>query len=126
MIVGVRELTEEQRAQLRRHVAAQQERAASRVAALQRQWDDLVIASADAVRDDEHDPEGSTIAYERAQVGTLLDDARAQQAALDRAAQRLDEPKADRCESCGSLIGFDRLLARPSVTTCVDCAQARR
>lgn len=123
---GVRELTEEQRAELLRHVDAERERAAERVAALQRQWDDLVIASADAVRDDEHDPEGSTIAYERAQVGTLLDDARLQQTALERAAQRLSEPDGDACASCEAPIGFERLLARPSVTTCVDCAQARR
>ncbi|MGI8872987.1 MAG: TraR/DksA family transcriptional regulator [Egibacteraceae bacterium] len=121
----MRELTEEQRDALRRHVAAEQARAAERVAALQRQWDDLVIASAESVRDDEHDPEGSTIAYERAQVGTLLDDARVQQAALDRAAQRLPEPDADRCDSCGAPIGYERLLARPSVTTCVSCARAR-
>ena len=35
--------------------------------------DAIIGTLADANNDDEHDPEGSTVAFERAQVGALLD-----------------------------------------------------
>lgn len=94
-----------------------------RIAALERAFDDIVAASADAVRDDEHDPEGATIAFERAQVAALLADARAQLEALERAARRMNEPDAGRCDRCGAPIGYQRLLARPAATTCISCAR---
>lgn len=83
-----------------------------------------MTSSADAVRDDEHDPEGPTIAYERAQVAARLDAARAEMAELRRAAQRLDEADAGACAGCGQPIAYERLLARPAATTCVGCARA--
>ncbi len=50
------------------------ERAATlaRIRAMQADLDAIVDASANVNTDDEHDPEGSTIAYERAQVAALL------------------------------------------------------
>lgn len=39
--------------------------------------------------DDEHDPEGTTIAFERAQVRSLLDQAKTDRAALQDATARL-------------------------------------
>ncbi len=116
-------LTADERDALREHVAAERHRTAERAAALRRDFDNIVTASADAVRDDEHDLEGATIAFERAQVAALLDDAETQLAALDRAAARLDDPGGDRCERCGAPIGFDRLQARPTATRCVTCAR---
>ena len=50
--------------------------ALARIRATQADLQAIVGASAVANADDEHDPEGSTIAYERAQVAALL--ARAQ------------------------------------------------
>lgn len=116
-------LTEAERAGLRDRIASAQERTAARIAALERDFDDIVTASADAVRDDEHDPEGATVAFERAQVAALLADARAHLAALQRAAHQLDEPDAGCCDGCGAPIGYERLLARPTATTCIDCAR---
>ncbi|HVM19670.1 MAG TPA: TraR/DksA C4-type zinc finger protein [Egibacteraceae bacterium] len=118
------ELTDEQRQQLRRHIAAERRRAEGRVAALQREFDNIVDASAESVRDDEHDPEGATIAFERAQVAALLAAARVQQVALTQAAERLEGPDAGRCTRCAATIGFERLLARPSTSRCVACAAA--
>lgn len=119
-------LTAAERDQLRRHVAAERDRTVARAAALQRDFDDIVVASADAVRDDEHDPEGATIAFERAQVAALIADATATLAALDVAAQRLDGAAPVTCEHCGGAIGYERLLARPTATRCVRCAAASR
>jgi RNA polymerase-binding transcription factor DksA len=116
-------LDEQQRTQLRVHVAAELERTAARAGALRRDFDDIVTSSAEAVRDDEHDPEGATIAFERAQVAALLAGAEAHLAALEQTAARLEQPDAGRCERCGGMIGFERLLARPTATRCVRCAR---
>ncbi|MBW3620331.1 MAG: TraR/DksA C4-type zinc finger protein [Actinobacteria bacterium] len=115
-------LTEDERSELLAEVAARRARTAERAAALARDFDDIVTASADAVRDDEHDPEGATIAFERAQVAALLADARAQLEALRLAGDRLAGDDAGRCEVCREPIAFERLLARPASTRCVTCA----
>lgn len=115
-------LTGAQREQLRRDIAAERERTVVRAAALQRDFDNIVTASAEAVRDDEHDPEGATIAFERAQVATLLADAAEHLVALERAEQRLDEPDVGHCAACGGSIGLERLVARPTATRCIACA----
>jgi DnaK suppressor protein len=120
------ELSDAQRAAVVRRVADERARTAARIAALERDFDDIVAASADAVRDDEHDPEGPTIAFERAQVAALIEQGRAQQAALDAAARRLGEPEAGSCAGCGSPIGYERLLARPEATRCIGCAVGHR
>ena len=107
---------------VRERIGAERRRTHERIAALEAQFDDIVESSADAVRDDEHDPEGATIAFERAQVASLLTAARAEVAALDRAVSRLDGEGAGRCHRCGRPIGVERLLARPSSTLCIACA----
>ncbi|MPY92182.1 MAG: dksa/trar family transcriptional regulator [Acidimicrobiia bacterium] len=72
--------------------------------------------------DDEHDPEGSTIAYERAQVLALLRQARSDLQMLDEARRRFDCGEGALCASCGKPIGPERLLALPTTQTCVTCA----
>jgi DnaK suppressor protein len=116
-------LTDQQRAQLRAVVADEQARTRARADALRRDFEEIVTASADAVRDDEHDPEGATIAFERAQVAALLADATARSRELVEAQERLDRQDLGRCGSCGGPIAFERLLARPSATRCVACAR---
>ena len=51
------------------------------LASLRRDWDGVVEASAQSNVDDEHDPEGATIAFERARI----------EASLNRAEARLAE-----------------------------------
>ena len=72
--------------------------------------------------DDEHDPEGHTIAWERQQTAALLRSARARLAELDLAIRRIEAGDHGRCEICGSPIGDERLDALPTARTCVDCA----
>lgn len=115
-------LTEAQVALLRDHISREQARTVARAESLQRQFDDIVTASADAVRDDEHDPEGATIAFERAQVAALLADTATRLEELDRATRRLQQRDGDACDRCGSPIGYERLVARPGTTRCVACA----
>jgi RNA polymerase-binding protein DksA len=74
--------------------------------------------------DDEHDPEGSTIAFERAQIISLLQQARENLEFLDQALEQLDNGTFGICERCGQRIAFERLMARPTAHTCVSCAAA--
>jgi DnaK suppressor protein len=89
---------------------------------LMRQWDGIVEASALTINDDEHDPEGSTIAFERAQVQAMLRRARVDLEDLDRAAQRILTGEYRVCERCGGPISTDRLTARPATRICITCA----
>jgi RNA polymerase-binding transcription factor DksA len=113
------------RAALHRELVAARERVLVQLGALQRDFDEIVESSELAPPDDEHDPEGVTIAYQRAQVSALLDQAREELAALERARQRLAEGRASRCECCGGPISMERLMALPSVSTCIACASSR-
>lgn len=106
-------------------LAAERAQTRDRIAALTRDFDVIVAASADSATDDEHDPEGSTIAFERAQVSALLTAARAHLAEIDRAAERLRDRAFGACERCGQPIADERLLARPTARRCVTCASAR-
>jgi RNA polymerase-binding transcription factor DksA len=89
------------------------------------EFDEIVAGSADSNADDEHDPEGSTIAFERAQKSALLEDARAYLDELDSAAARLDDGSYWTCTRCGGAIAAARLTARPATRTCISCAAAR-
>jgi len=99
-------------------------RAQRRLADLTGDYAGIVEASRDSNADDEHDPEGSTIAFERSQVGTLVRDARHQLAEIDAALDRLAAGTYGACERCGRQIPADRLEARPVARLCVGCASA--
>jgi DnaK suppressor protein len=102
--------------------------AASRTATLDRlerltaQFDEVVAASVGSNADDEHDPEGTTIAFERSQLAALVQQARADLAELDAAAERVSARTYGVCEQCGGRIPAERLEARPTARTCVGCS----
>ena len=96
-------------------------RTLEQISSLQRSFDDIVD-STELANDDEHDPDGSTIAFERAKVIALLGAARAQLEALDAAVARVAGGTDDVCERCGGPIGAERLHALPTTTVCVRCA----
>ncbi|MEP7178017.1 MAG: TraR/DksA family transcriptional regulator [Pseudonocardiales bacterium] len=96
------------------------------ISALSGDLQSVVQASADTNADDEHDPEGSTIAFERAQVRALLDSARDNLVEIDAALARIAAGSYGRCEACGAPIGRERLQARPAARLCVSCAATRR
>ncbi len=82
----------------------------------------VMAASEGANADDEHDPEGATIAFERAQTAALLARTEDRIAELDRARERVAAGTYGSCVVCGRPIGADRLEARPDATTCIRCA----
>ncbi|KGN36499.1 TraR/DksA family transcriptional regulator [Knoellia subterranea] len=92
-----------------------------RLADLSDDFDRFVDASRDSNADDEHDPEGATIAFERSQVDALIQQARQHLAEVDAAMERLDGGTYGVCERCGSPIAAARLEARPTARTCVTC-----
>lgn len=94
----------------------------ARLRALADDFDDIVIAAVDANGDDEHDPEGSTIAFERTRVATLRRQAQAYLAELDQALARLVRGTYGQCEGCGRPISPERLRARPTARLCIACA----
>ena len=109
----------------RERLVAERERARERVAALERDFAGLAEAASSAGTDDEHDPEGATLAFERQHAAALLDAAREQVAALDAALGRLAAGRYGVCDRCGRPIGDDRLAARPAATACIQCASSR-
>jgi DnaK suppressor protein len=84
-----------------------------------------VAASRDSNADDEHDPEGATIAFERAQLVAVLRQANADLEELDAALGRVEDGSYGVCERCGLPIASARLEARPWARRCLACAQAR-
>ena len=82
----------------------------------------FVAASLNSNADDEHDPEGATIAFERSQVETLARRLQPHLADLDAAERRLSEGRYGVCERCGAQIPEERLEARPAARTCVGCS----
>jgi RNA polymerase-binding transcription factor len=88
-------------------------------------FDDIVAAADTVATDDEHDPEGATIAFERSRVAALTEQGRRHLAELDRALTALAAGRYGVCERCGGPVGDERLTARPSATTCIACAAAR-
>ena len=98
-------------------------RTTERLTALTGDHAGMVEASKDSNADDEHDPEGSTIAFERSQVGALVAEARSQLAEIEAALGRLDDGTYGTCEVCGRPIPEARLEARPVARTHVDCTR---
>jgi RNA polymerase-binding transcription factor DksA len=76
--------------------------------------------------DDEHDPEGSTLAFERARVAALLTEAERVRMDLYRTLTRLGSGTYSTCEGCGREIPPERLEALPATRSCFDCAMAVR
>jgi DnaK suppressor protein len=101
------------------------ERAAAlaQIEALTREFDEVVAASRSSNADDEHDPEGATIAFERQQVAALLDQARRRLADVEAAVRAVEAGTYGVCEHCGRRISAERLAARPAARTCIDCAR---
>ena len=103
---------------------AERVRASARAAGLRRDLAAIVEAAALDPPDDEHDPEGSTIGFERAMVIDLLRQADADLDGLDRAVDRVRHGAYGICERCARPIPAERLASQPTTLTCVACAQA--
>ena len=94
----------------------------ARLARLTDDFEHVVDASRDSNADDEHDPEGSTIAFERSQLDALTQQARRHLAEIDAAEARIAAGTYGTCERCGRPIAAERIEARPVARTCIACA----
>ncbi len=108
-----------------RRAEVQRERAEAMAAtaSLEQEFAGIVESAEGANIDDEHDPEGATIAFERQRVAALIDERRRHLHALDDADRRIDAGTYGTCRVCGAEIGGERLRALPSTTVCVSCAR---
>ena len=82
------------------------------------------IVSANAARqnsnvDDEHDPEGATIAFELSQASALMDQSSSGLAQIEAALDRIAAGTYGSCAICGERIAEGRLEARPWTPFCI-------
>jgi DnaK suppressor protein len=101
---------------------AERARARDQLAGLEREFASSVEASRNANADDEHDPEGATLAFERQHVAAHIRRVVDRLGEIDAALSRLDEGCYGICQRCEQEIPAGRLAARPSAATCVACA----
>ena len=107
---------------------ADRARTLDRIADLDREFAGIVASAREgsAGDDDEHDPEGPTVAFERQHIAALLAQAREHLAAVDAALRKAASGIYEICDMCGGPIGEERLAARPASLICVRCAGKRR
>ena len=113
---------------IRSRLNTDRERALQRIAGLDREFAAIVTSASEgsAGSDDEHDPEGATLAFERQHTAALLAQAREQLAAIDAALRKIASGTYEICDICGEPIGTERLAARPASLICIRCATKRQ
>jgi RNA polymerase-binding transcription factor DksA len=111
-----------QQADVGRLLAAERAVTLQRLGALEREFCGIVESAGPGGSDDEHDPEGATIAFERQHVAALVSQAREHLAQIDAAMLRHAQGSYGICDHCGQPIAAARLAARPMATTCITCA----
>ncbi|MBN0975207.1 MULTISPECIES: TraR/DksA C4-type zinc finger protein [Gordonia] len=108
---------------------AERERTAALIESLSSRLAAVLEATSDAAADDEHDPEGSTLAVERGHLVAQLERSRVRLDEIGAALDRVGAGAYGRCEDCGEPIGAERLEVLPATRQCVRCAarnQSRR
>ncbi|KQV65947.1 DNA-binding protein [Nocardioides sp. Root122] len=111
---------------IRERLEAERRQALARLASLTGDYDAVVAASLDTNADDEHDPEGHTIAFERSQIGALVRQVRHHVAEVEAALERVEDGTYGVCEQCGGPIAEARLEALPATRSCITCAARPR
>ena len=110
--------------QTRSRLESEREETLDRLAGLTNDYEAVVAASLNSNADDEHDPEGATIAFERSQIGSVVGQVQHHVVEIHAALARLEAGTYGTCEVCGGAIGEGRLEARPVARTCIRCAAA--
>ncbi|MEC5191384.1 MULTISPECIES: TraR/DksA family transcriptional regulator [unclassified Arthrobacter] len=87
--------------------------------ALSRDITAVNAARQDSNVDDEHDPEGTTIAFELSQASALLEQSRQGLIQIEAALERIDAGTYGICAVCGEQIAPGRLEARPWTPFCI-------
>jgi DnaK suppressor protein len=107
---------------MQRHIVGERARLQALVDSITASFDDLTAAADASPPDDEHDPEGHTIAFERSQLAARRDSFIAAIQELDQAEERVVAGLPSLCEECAQPIPNERLLALPATTRCIRCA----
>jgi DnaK suppressor protein len=115
-------LSTRQRTRLRSRLTEDREATALLIARLVSDIDSFQTSAKDSVADDEHDPEGPTLAFERSQATAILEQTRSHFTQIESALVRLDEGSYGVCTTCHRAIPMERLDVRPYSTQCVACA----
>jgi RNA polymerase-binding transcription factor len=92
---------------------------------LRRDITSVNAARQDSNVDDEHDPEGATIAFELSQASALLEQSTAGLAHIESALERIAAGRYGLCEVCGQEIPEGRLEARPWTPYCIRHSSGR-
>jgi DnaK suppressor protein len=111
---------------LRSRLTEERRLAEGQIEAMADQLEEIIESSQFVATDDEHDPDGSTVAFERSKVLAMLNHSRARLAEVEAALERMDSGAYGICESCRRPIPAERLLARPVARLCVTCATAKQ
>ena len=109
-------------------LTAEHDQVLDQIAELDREFAAIVTSASEgsAGGDDEHDPEGATIAFERQHTAALVAQAHEQLAMIDAALRKIASGIYEICDTCGGPIGAERLTARPAALICIRCAAKRR
>jgi RNA polymerase-binding transcription factor DksA len=111
---------------MRTHLAGDRELTRIQIEQLSSELGAFVSARRDTATDDEHDPEGPTLAFERSQSSAMLAQSVRHLADIDAALLRLDEGTYGICTMCGTEISMGRLQVRPQSPLCITCASKIR
>jgi len=107
---------------LRRALLTARDEARDRVVEFDAVTRELAASRTDSDADDEHDPEGSTVSWERAVAAASLDAARDHLRDVEAALARVGAGWDGACAGCGRSIPVARLAVRPQTDRCVSCA----
>ncbi len=119
-----RSLTDAQRREFRDALNGRRSELLERQGRLDASLSDAREARSGGQADDEHDPEGPTMAATWSQLTGLHEDFELEWTEIDHALQRIDVGTYGVCVKCGRPIGVARLRARPFAELCIDCAKA--
>jgi RNA polymerase-binding transcription factor DksA len=119
-------LTSRQLSSLRSQLTADRERTGILIDTVTDEMDAFVSARRDIATDDEHDPEGPTLAFERSQSSAILSQSRQHLVEIDAALLRMDNGRFGLCRTCGEQIALGRLQVRPQAPLCISCAERLR
>ena len=110
---------------VRSRLAEERRLAEAQISAMTAQLEEIIESSQFVATDDEHDPDGSTVAFERSKTSALLSHSWGRLAEVESAFERLETGTYGTCERCGAEIPLERLLARPVARRCVRCAAGK-
>ncbi len=105
----------------RSRIESEIESTRDQITRLRATYADIVSSSEYSPPDDEHDPEGNTVAFERAQVQAMIEALVRHVEELNAALRRIADDSYGLCEVCGRTITPERLDARPASARCIPC-----